>query len=122
MTSDTLFDVGPVDENTLTERQRAVLRAARAQEGVDAREAGVVAHAVSGCRYCSVSLGRAVPGTPPRTTIEPCQYAERDGNAILRRLRELGHVRYRAKFKTWHATTGVASSQNAGADPFPEGF
>lgn len=122
MSSDALFDVGPVDENTLTERQRAVLRVARAPEGVDAREAGVAAHAVSGCRYCAISLGRAVPGTPPRTVIEPCQYAERDGNAILRRLRDLGHVKYRAKLKTWHATTGRSSSQTDAGDPFPDGF
>jgi hypothetical protein len=108
VSADTLFDVGPVDENTLTERQRAVLRAARSPEGVDPRQAGHAAHAAAGCKWCRAT--------------EPCRYAESDGNTILRRLRELGLVRYRAKLKTWHATTGRATSQNTGADPFPAGF
>lgn len=101
----TLFDVGPADESTLTRRQAAALAAARAPEGTDASEAGRAAHVAIGCRFCGPS--------------HACKYAERDGNALLRRLRDLGLVKYRAKAKTWQATTGRESPQD---DGFPDGF
>lgn len=106
----TLFDVGPTDESTLTARQSAVLRAARDQEGVGSREAGIAAHKAGGCRFCSAD--------------QACKFAESDGNAILRRLRTLGHVRYRAKLKTWHAVRSADQRSRTAdePDPFPEGF
>jgi hypothetical protein len=68
----------------LTERQRAVRDALQAagQDGLDADQAGAIAHTLKEGRWA-------------HSKDERCQFCGKDGQAILRRLAELGLARYR---------------------------
>lgn len=98
-----LFDV-PASHH-LTDRQQAVLNALRraGQDGLHADECGAIAHELKQGRWA-------------HTRDERCQFCGQDGMQILRRLRELGLVRYRAKLKAWVAVGIPESIRN---DPEP---
>lgn len=77
----------------LTDKQQALLDAVAAAglEGLGAAEGGAVLHALK------------EESRWTHTRHERCQYCSRDGNQYLRRLRQLGHVRYAGKLKVWVA-------------------
>lgn len=82
----------------LTGRQQAVLDAVTnaGVDGIDAADAGAITHALKEGRWAHPQDQR-------------CAYCGRDGQAILARLAELGHVRYRRKTSSlpggWVATS-----------------
>lgn len=85
----------------LTDRQAAVLQAVQAAglDGLHADEAGAVAHALKEGRW---RHGRD----------ERCAFCGSDGNAILRRLRTLGLVKYR--LRTGWVAVGAAKPDPPG--------
>ena len=77
----------------LTDRQQALLDAvvAAGTEGLTTGEGGAVLHALKEeSRWA-------------HTRDERCRYCAKDGATYLRRLRTLGHVRYRGALKIWVA-------------------
>jgi hypothetical protein len=74
----------PPAQRRLTERQRAVRDALRAagQDGLDADQAGAIAHTLKDGRWA-------------HSKDERCRFCGKDGQAIMRRLAELGLARYR---------------------------
>lgn len=77
----------------LTDRQALALATLQAAglDGLHADEVGALLH--------EQKQGRWAHGREER-----CAWCGGDGLAMLRRLRELGHARYRAKLKAWQAT------------------
>lgn len=126
-----LVDVPTVAQNTLikeaatakplTERQQAVLDlVTRAGiDGIDADMAGALLHSLKKGRWA-------------HTSDERCDWCGRDGNGMLKRLAELGQVRYRRRKGNvdgaWLATgtdttKPAASSQDDGwSDLLAAGF
>lgn len=77
----------------LTDRQALALAALQAADhaGLHADEVGALLHEQKQGRW-------------GHSREERCAWCGGDGLAMLRRLRELGHARYRAKLKAWQAT------------------
>lgn len=88
----------------LTEKQQALLDAVTAagQDGLSAAEAGAVLHSLK-------EESRWAHSRDDR-----CVYCPRDGNVYLRRLRQLGWVRYSGKLKVW---LSIAQPQDDGLLP-----
>lgn len=74
----------PAAPRPLTDRQAAVLQALHAAgtDGLDTDAAGAIAHTLKAGRWAHPADQR-------------CLYCGKDGRAILARLAELGHCRYR---------------------------
>ena len=83
----------PPPTRPLTEKQQALLDAVTAAgtEGLTTVEGGAVLHALKEeSRWA-------------HTREERCRFCAKDGATYLRRLRTLGHVRYRGALKVWVA-------------------
>jgi hypothetical protein len=87
----------------LTDRQQRVLDAllAASPEGLEAAEAGAIAHEIKQSRWAHSRDDR-------------CQFCPSDGKQILSRLAELGLVDYVRGRRLWYA--------KAEAQPEPDGF
>jgi ribosomal protein S14 len=92
----------------LTERQRAVHDALvkAGQDGLDADQAGAIAHTLKDGRWA-------------HSKDERCQFCGKDGQAILRRLGELGLARYRRANRA-RSIPGAWLATNAEPQPNPE--
>lgn len=99
----------------LTERQQAVYTAltAAGHEGLDADQAGAIAH--------ELKEGRWQHGRDER-----CNYCGREGQQILVRLREYGLARYRRRkgqlAGVWLTTGSAAAPPSRSFGDFPEGY
>jgi hypothetical protein len=98
-----LFPPPPADPATLTARQRAVWEAL--EDGpLTTLNAGYYAHLVSNCSRC--------------TLIDPCQFASTDGLTILRRLKQLGLARERARPRRFEKPGGYGQDPREGDIPY----
>jgi len=98
----------------LKPRQQVVLDALRraGTDGLEPSEAGAHLHALKEGRWA-------------HSAEERCVYCGRDGNAVLKRLRDLGLARYRGRMRVWQAADldsngRVESSQDTGWDKLLE--
>lgn len=96
------------EPHQLTERQTYALETVKraGHDGIEPAELGAALHALK-------------EGRNRHEAGERCEWCGGDGLAMLRRLRELGHVAYQGKRKVWIATGATPAGMLTDDQPLP---